>query len=219
MANNVAVTAGSGTSIATDDVGGVHYQVVKLALGDEDASTRVSSSNGLPVDIVAGTVALSGEDHIGAVGGHTVVLRPPITVTAGAYSAADVVGGELTLTNALRTSNGSGVLQDIVITTEDGELFQCTILVFDANPAANVADNGAWAWGSGDHDRLLAKVVVGTSDYTTLGGDGVAHMKNLGVGVKGADSSTSLYAYVIATDTPTFSATGDLNIAFKFLQD
>lgn len=33
MADNVAVTAGVGTSIATDDVSSVHYQINKLAIG------------------------------------------------------------------------------------------------------------------------------------------------------------------------------------------
>lgn len=41
MADNVAITAGSGTSIATDDVSGVHFQKVKINLGGDgvDGST------------------------------------------------------------------------------------------------------------------------------------------------------------------------------------
>lgn len=35
MADNIAVTQGSGTSIATDDVGGVHHQVVKVEFGKD----------------------------------------------------------------------------------------------------------------------------------------------------------------------------------------
>jgi hypothetical protein len=38
LADNVAISAGSGTSIATDDVGGVHYQKFKLILGAENAA-------------------------------------------------------------------------------------------------------------------------------------------------------------------------------------
>jgi hypothetical protein len=37
MADNVAITAGAGTNVATDDVGGVHYQRVKLSLGADGA--------------------------------------------------------------------------------------------------------------------------------------------------------------------------------------
>lgn len=53
MADNVAITAGAGTVIATDDIGGVHYQRVKVAFGLDDAATMVSASNGLPINVVA----------------------------------------------------------------------------------------------------------------------------------------------------------------------
>lgn len=51
MANNVPISAGQGTNIATDDVSGVHYQVVKLADGTEDSASRVTA--GAPADAVA----------------------------------------------------------------------------------------------------------------------------------------------------------------------
>ncbi len=44
MADNVAITAGSGTTVAADDVGGVLHQRVKLSLG----------ADGTAVDAVAG---------------------------------------------------------------------------------------------------------------------------------------------------------------------
>lgn len=36
MADNVLITAGSGTSIAADDVSSVYYQKIKLDVGAED---------------------------------------------------------------------------------------------------------------------------------------------------------------------------------------
>lgn len=53
MADNVAITAGSGTTVATDDVGGVHYQRVKITDGSADAATN-------HLDIVAEDDGLSG---------------------------------------------------------------------------------------------------------------------------------------------------------------
>lgn len=44
MADNVAITAGAGTSIATDDVGGVHYQKIKLRGGADDAAARLDAA-------------------------------------------------------------------------------------------------------------------------------------------------------------------------------
>jgi hypothetical protein len=44
VADNVAITAGSGTSIATDDVSGVHYQKIKIAMGGSDAATLLQKA-------------------------------------------------------------------------------------------------------------------------------------------------------------------------------
>lgn len=49
MADNVPITAGSGTNIATDDIGGAHYQRVKPAWGVDGTAVDVSSANPLPV--------------------------------------------------------------------------------------------------------------------------------------------------------------------------
>lgn len=58
MADNVPVTPGVGASIATDDVGGTHYQRIKLTLGADGAvDGDVSSGNPMPV---SGTVTASG---------------------------------------------------------------------------------------------------------------------------------------------------------------
>lgn len=49
MADNVTITSGSGTTIATDDIGGVHYQVMKVAHGADGSATHVSTSSPMPV--------------------------------------------------------------------------------------------------------------------------------------------------------------------------
>ena len=49
MANNVNVNTVGSTAIATDEIGGVHYPIYKVAVGDEDTATPVSTSNPLPV--------------------------------------------------------------------------------------------------------------------------------------------------------------------------
>lgn len=38
MADNVAITAGSGTNIATDDIGGTHYQRIKRSVGADGSA-------------------------------------------------------------------------------------------------------------------------------------------------------------------------------------
>jgi hypothetical protein len=47
MADNVNITAGSGTVVATDQVGSDHYQKIKLADGTADSSTMVAVNVGV----------------------------------------------------------------------------------------------------------------------------------------------------------------------------
>lgn len=55
MADGVAITAGSGTTIATDDIGSVHYQRVKVNWGADGATNDTSASAPLPVQEIPGT--------------------------------------------------------------------------------------------------------------------------------------------------------------------
>ncbi len=118
----------------------------------------------------------------------------------------------------MRVTSGSGVLQDITLTTADGEALACRILFFDTTTASSIADNAAFAWGAGDHAKFLGYVDVAAGDWITLDSDGVCHKQNLGI-VVAANGSQNLYAYILATATPTFTATTDLSVRFKFFQD
>lgn len=125
MANNVDITGGSGVTVATDQVGSAHYQLVKLAGGAEDSSERIegTAANGLEVDVTRlpalaaganniGDVDVAsiaaGENIIGRVGGSTAFVRatlnsvsPGVIAAAGDYAALDVLSQS--------ASNGVGV--------------------------------------------------------------------------------------------------------------
>jgi hypothetical protein len=152
------------------------------------------------------------------VGNKATIITPAITVSTSIYAADDVVGGRLTLTNAMRVSSGTGLLTDILMTCADGETFGSRILLFDTTTASSIADQSPFTWGAGDHAKLLAIVNIATGDFTTIAGDTVAHKQNLNILVA-ANGSANLYAYVLATGTPTFGAATDLSIRFKFVQD
>lgn len=49
MADNVEITPGAGATIASDDVGGVQYQRIKVAFGTDGAAVDVSAANPWPV--------------------------------------------------------------------------------------------------------------------------------------------------------------------------
>jgi len=59
VADNVELNAGSGgATLATDDVAGVHYQVVKLAVGADGAASLVANANPIPVSDAGGSVTV-----------------------------------------------------------------------------------------------------------------------------------------------------------------
>lgn len=61
MADNVTLNAGSGgDTIAADDVGGVKYQVVKLAVGADGAASLVANASPIPVSDAGGALTVDG---------------------------------------------------------------------------------------------------------------------------------------------------------------
>lgn len=87
MADNVAITAGAGTTVATDDVSGVHYQRVKLTDPTADSSAAIGvAANPLAVSVgnAAGASAVNIQD-----GGNTITVD-------GSVSAACTLAAETT---------------------------------------------------------------------------------------------------------------------------
>ena len=67
MADNVPITAGSGTSIATDDIATVHYQRVKPQLGADGAATDMLGGAGAVAAGVQRTTLASDDPAVVAV--------------------------------------------------------------------------------------------------------------------------------------------------------
>lgn len=214
MADNVAITAGAGTSIATDQIGTDHYQRVKVTWGVDGAAVDASETNPLPI---AGDISLSGEDHIGQVGGDTrsIAVTPTVS-TSPAYTAGDVVGGKLTFTNALRIVSGSGVIQSFTILDLSNQGAALRLFLFDADFTV-AADNAAWAFNSADYGKLLGFIDILTTDYITVDTKKIAMIRT-GFAVK-ASGTANLYGVLVAVGTPTYATTTALRLRFGVLCD
>jgi hypothetical protein len=86
MTDNVAVTAGSGTTLATDDVSGVHYQKIKAIDGTADSTVAVKASAG-------------GEWEVTDHGATVVGSQVTVTNTTTQLVASDSARKELTIVN------------------------------------------------------------------------------------------------------------------------
>lgn len=127
MADNVTlstVTTG-GVSAASDDIGGVHYQRIKITLGADGTTTGdVSSANPMPVVnsaavTVTGSVGVSGPvtvtGTVAATQSGSWGIAGPVTVTGSVTSA---ITGPVTVTGTVAaTQSGSwGIAGPVTVT-------------------------------------------------------------------------------------------------------
>lgn len=111
MADNVPITAGAGTTIATDDIAGVHYQIVKVAHGALDAATIVSSTNPLPVTASSTTpVTIVGVQDTSTTGTITTAASTvgPLEVTQRNVITISIAGTYAGVTFVIEASDDGG---------------------------------------------------------------------------------------------------------------
>lgn len=175
MADNVQITAGSGTTIAADDIGGVMHQRVKLSLGADGVATDASAGAGA---VGAGTqrVTLASDDPgVVAIAANKINLvssakssftRPSNTT---AYAIGDLIANSTTAgsvtrmswTGATKTgSGGSGIISGVVV-SKTGSV-GCTIRIhfLKTDHAVTNGDNGALVLTSLDIDNYIGYMDV-----------------------------------------------------------
>ena len=112
MADNVQVTSGSGTSIATDQNGSDHVQWMKLYYGADGSFTAVSASAGLPVSVTSANTGIADGRKTVTTAGTRVTLASStackqVIITAETDNTGYVVVGGSTVVAALATRSGT----------------------------------------------------------------------------------------------------------------
>ena len=200
MADNVQITAGSGTSIATDDVSSVHYQKIKLDVGGDGSS--------VPISHTVGAMPVSTSD---------VVVTVTPTLDTNAYANGDLLFDSTEVASAVRENGDTAILESITIIDKADQAVAFTILIANAS-----TDFGTLNAAPDPDDTEAATVIgwvpVGIGDYVDLGGASVACIRNIGLLTQAGGSTTSFYiAGVNGTGTPTYAAS-DLVFYLGFLR-
>lgn len=179
----------------------------------------LSANSGVDVGDVDVTSIAAGENHIGEVGCNTEVVSVTPTITAGAYTALDIVGGIQTIAAASRVSGEPAILQSIVITDLAALTQAFTIWFFNANPSnGTYTDNIALDIHDTDMGMCIGHVKITSSDYASAADNSVACKVPIGLPLKPA--ATSIFAIAQCTGTgPTYISTADLVFKYGFLRD
>ena len=158
---------------------------------------------------------LAGETHIGSFSSHgkTISLTP--TITAGAYSANDAVGGILEFEDAARVSGAGGVIKQLLLIDDAGQDATLQLWLFNQTFTAMV-DNAAWAPSVADLENLIA-IVYSTDGTWSAAGTPSANI--IPIANRYDLVGTSLFGQLVTTGIPTYTGTGNLTVKIGILQD
>jgi hypothetical protein len=204
MSDGVAITAGSGTTVATDDTGASgHVQLFKLAIATDGSATLVpaTAADGLLVN-------LGTNNDVTVTNGGTFVVQVDGTALTSLQSIETAVEGTLTVGSHAVTDGGSSLTVDAPVGTpvfvrlSDGSSAITTLPVSIAGTVA-VTQSGTWdEVGINDSGNSITVDDGGTS----LTVDGTVSVSGQPVNIQNhiSDSGT-LVATTVETATLTVS--------------
>lgn len=206
--------SGDTATFATDYVGGKHYPYAKLAFGADNTATLVGSGNPLPIVATTSDTKLDTVISNTGAGGVNVAITP--TVTAGAYTTGMVVGGKLSLTNAVRASGGSGIIQAANVFKKTALTAAFDVIFFNADPSnSTFTDNASLAVNVADLDKIIGVISCGT--LVSLGTPQLLQGQNAGLPFKLA-TGTTLYAVAVIRGAETYASTSAVILSADIIQ-
>lgn len=171
MADNITVTQGTGTTLASDDISGVQYPRVKMAWGADGSAVDASATDPLPVTTTqlaatlgqktmansASVVIASDQSNVPVISNNSEVridasfTRPADTT---AYAAGDLVANSttagsvvpLSFANAIRTAGDCVRIERVRVKKTSTTLTNASFRVhlYEASPTPTVGDNGVF---------------------------------------------------------------------------
>lgn len=204
MSDDVAITAGAGTTIKTDEVavnGGAsgHVQFVKLVDGTANGTDGLpgSAARGLTVDPRPNLSRLTQ-------------TSAGLTTASTAYTAGDQLGSQWSFTSAARSSGGAGIIRAAALLDKADVIGGVDVYLFRAS-ITPASDNAAVSFSDSDMDSWIGTIQLPYADDT--GANRAAYAGGLQVPYD-CSGGTTLYAATVTRSGHTFfGATSDLRLS------
>jgi hypothetical protein len=199
MADNVAITPGSGATIAADDISGVLVQRVKIQTGADGSATDVSTSNPVPVSDAGGTISVDD-------GAGSLTVDGSVSLAAAVPAGSNEIGGVNQTKVAgtavdVNSGNKSAGTQRIVIATDQPQLTNA--LKVDGSAVTQPVAVAAQASGGWSVSRLLAAGSTNaTSVKASAGQVGGWYLFNAATSTRYLKLYNKASAPTVGTDTP-----------------
>lgn len=194
--SKTAITEGSGLNVATNTI-------------SEDAVTkhlqRVVLNNSSGVEASPATAT-------------TVIKDVTLSLDTSIYAATDLAADTQQVDAALRISDGTGILQSVMVIDQDDQVWSGDLYIMDANQTMGT-ENSAPSISDANALVILGIVSFLSTDFKDLGGVKVASRAGIGLPIKAVSGTDDIYvALVLTTGTPTFTASG-IKLRLGILQD
>ena len=205
---SVAVTEGSGKTVAADVVGsaaapstGQQIQYVKLDAGAAGSSSPVGPTVTLPAAPPLALVSVT------------------LSLDTSAYASGDLLADAQEVAGVALATGGEAELVSLMVVDEDDQKVAFDVYLTSASTSWGT-ENSAPTVSDAAARSIQAHVPIAAADYKDLGGVAVAQPRvaqNIGV-VCSCSGGTSLYVAVVnGSGTPTYTASG-VRLVFGFRQ-
>lgn len=139
-----------------------------------------------------------------------IIIEQTPTITAGAYSANDAVGGKLTF----RGVPEDGLVHSATVYDKSGQKVSVDLVLFQEDFTAT-SDNAAFAITASEEASVIS--VINLTTYDDLGADAIAVAENLSIPYRLVDRDSKLFGQLVTRGTPTYTSTSDLIVKLAVL--
>jgi hypothetical protein len=151
------------------------------------------------------------------VGDRLIDVAVAPTVTAGAYSAGDIMGGLMTFTVAANAGE-TVIIDSVQITLKAAVAPSLTLVLFNASPSSTTTtDNAAYSLNAADAFKLRCALPI-----NSLGGFMVDHgtpnsfhLGNLELVINPDGDGKDIYGLLIDNTGVTLSSTSDVQVVLQ----
>ena len=142
-----------------------------------------------------------------------------LTTDAEAHADNDVIAQSIEIPNAVAVKGGSAIIQSVMLLDEDDEA-PSVDLIFQTDNTALASDEGE-AINISDANARDILGFVNVSNYTDLIGCQVAVKTNIGLVVKAASTTKSIWVHAVNRSGGTYTpaATTDLKMRIGIVKD
>lgn len=145
---------------------------------------------------------------INVIPGVSTITQTP-TITAGAYTSGDALGGLLVFNGAVLTMGGSGVIEKVVIVDDDMENQPIDLVLFNQVFGPSV-DNAPFTPTDAAMQNCIGHISIAATDYATFADNSVATKRNVGMPI--VLVGRALFGQMVIRDVGGYAAVDDITL-------